>query len=188
MEPEQFQHVVAAAAAVTGQDEFVVIGSQAILGSVDDPPKAMLVSLEADMYPLHDPASADLIDGALGDGSQFHLAFGYYAHGVGPETAMAPSGWQERLIRHEIPPRVASTRHAVAWCLEPHDLVLSKCVRGDDRDWQYAAEALKAGIVNPDTLLARVTALPVAYELRDRIYRTLRAQGTYVRGTKRGTN
>jgi hypothetical protein len=42
--------VVAAAANVTGQDEFVVIGSQAILGSVDDPPALMLVSLEADIY------------------------------------------------------------------------------------------------------------------------------------------
>jgi hypothetical protein len=174
VEPQLFQHVVAAAAAVTGQDEFVVIGSQAILGSVDDPPESMLVSLEVDMYPLHDPASADLIDGALGDGSQFHLAFGYYAHGVGPETAKAPSGWQDRLVRREIPLRVASTRIAVAWCLEAHDLVLSKCVRGDDRDWEYAAGALKAGIVHSDTLLALVADLPVDNELSDQIDRMLR--------------
>jgi len=57
----------------------------------------MLQSLEVDVYPLSDPAGADLIDGALGDGSQFHVAFGYYAHGVGPETAKARrvggSGW-----------------------------------------------------------------------------------------------
>jgi len=33
MGPEEFEHVLAAAADVTGQDEFVVIGSQAILGS-----------------------------------------------------------------------------------------------------------------------------------------------------------
>jgi len=172
MEPDQFRHLVAAAAAVTGYDEFVVIGSQAILGSVDDPPKSMLVSLEVDLYPLHDPASADMIDGALGDGSQFHLAFGYYAHGVGPETAMAPSDWQDRLARREIPPRVAATRTTIAWCLEA--LVLSKCVRGDGRDWQYAAEALRAGIVHPDTLLARVPDLPVDHELRDHIDRMLR--------------
>jgi hypothetical protein len=174
MKPEQFEHVLAAAAAVTDQDELVVIGSQAILGSVDDPPKSMLASLEADMYPLHDPASADRIDGALGDGSQFHLAYGYFAHGVGPETAKAPSGWQNRLIRREVPPRVASTRTAVAWCLEPHDLVLSKCVRGDERDWAYAVEALRAKLVQPDALLARVADLPVAAELREHIDRMLR--------------
>lgn len=147
MGPQEFEHVLAAAAAVTGQDEFVVVGSQAILGSHRHPPASMLQSLEADIYPLHDPDAADLIDGALGDGSPFHLAYGYYAHGVGPETAKAPHGWRERLIMHQIPPRVGSERPAVAWCLEAHDLVLSKCAAGRDRDWDYATEALNAGIV-----------------------------------------
>lgn len=78
MGPQEFEHVIAAAAEVTSQDEFVVIGSQAILGSVGQPPASLLQSLEADIYPLRDPAAADLIDGALGDGSPFHLAFGYY--------------------------------------------------------------------------------------------------------------
>jgi hypothetical protein len=175
MRPEQFQHVVAAAAAVTGEEELVVIGSQAILGSVDDPPESMLASLEADIYPLNDPDSSDLIDGAMGDGSQFHLAFGYYAHGVGPETAKAPSGWQGRLVRREIPARVASARTTIAWCLEAHDLVLSKCVRGEERDWEYAVEAIKAGIVDSDTLLARVSGLPVGSELSGHIEKMLRS-------------
>ena len=175
MQPEDFEHVLAAAAEVTGQDEFVVIGSQAILGSFAQPPEGLLQSLEADIYPLRDPASADAIDGALGDGSQFHLAFGYYAHGVGPETAEAPKGWQERLVRREIPRRVASTRSPVAWCLEVHDLVLSKCVAGRKRDWDYAAEALKGGLVEAEVLLRRVPDLPVTDELRTHVERTLRA-------------
>jgi hypothetical protein len=175
MGPEEFEHVLAAAAEVTGQDEFVVIGSQAILGSYPHPPDRMLQSLEADIYPLHQPEAADLIDGALGDGSQFHLAYGYYAHGVGPETAKAPYGWQERLIRREIPPRVAGTHTAIAWCLEVHDLVLSKCVAGRDRDWDYAAEALTAGIVDADLLLSRVGDLPVDANVRDHVDRSLRS-------------
>lgn len=173
MRPAQFEHVVAAAAEVTGHDEFVVIGSQAILGSYEQPPESMLQSPEADIYPLHDPGAADLLDGALGDGSQFHLAYGYYAHGVGPETAKAPRGWRERLVKREIPPRPASERTTVAWCLEAHDLVLSKCAAGRDRDWDYAAEALKAGIVQSDVLLARVPELPVPEEVRSHIGRTL---------------
>jgi|SRR5665213_121967 len=174
MGPREFEHVVAAAAEVTGQDEFVVIGSQAILGSYEQPPESMLHSLEVDIYPLHNPDAADFIDGSLGDGSQFHLAYGYYAHGVGPETAKAPRGWQERLVKREIPPRVASKRAAVAWCLEAHDLVLSKCVAGRDRDWDYAAEALKAGIVRADVLLARLPDLPVAEGVRDHVEKVLR--------------
>jgi hypothetical protein len=68
----------------------------------------MLQSVEVDIYPLCDPRAADLIDGALGDGSQFHVAFGYYAHGVGPETAEAPAGWQERLVKRDVPSRPGS--------------------------------------------------------------------------------
>ncbi|MEJ7788003.1 MAG: DUF6036 family nucleotidyltransferase [Solirubrobacteraceae bacterium] len=175
MRSEQFEHVIAAAAEVTGQDEFVVIGSQAILGSFGQPPESLLQSLEADLYALHDPGASDLIDGALGDGSQFHRAFGYYAHGVGPQTAKAPRGWEERLVLREIPPRHASKRTPRAWCLEVHDLVLSKCAAGRDRDWDYAAAALKANIVHRDVLLARVPDLPGSEELRDHVMTMLRA-------------
>lgn len=166
--------MLAAAADVTGLDEFVVIGSQAILGSVGDAPEPMLRSLEADLYPLHDPAAADLIDGALGDGSQFHLAFGYYAHAVGPETAKAPHGWQERRVKRIVPPRPGSKRVVVAWCLEPHDLVLSKCAAGRERDWDYAAAALEADLVRAGVLFDLVASLPISRELCDRVDAGLR--------------
>lgn len=48
MRREDFEHVLAAAAEVSGHDELVVIGSQAILGSHSDPPATLLVSLEVD--------------------------------------------------------------------------------------------------------------------------------------------
>jgi len=88
---EEFEHVLAAAAAVTGEEEFVVVGSQAILGSVASPPPELLTSMEADIYPLRTPEVAIQIAGSLGDGSSFHNSFGYHAHGVGPLTAKPPS-------------------------------------------------------------------------------------------------
>ncbi len=91
MRAHEFDHILGAAANATGHIEFVVIGSQAILGSVDEPPEGLLQSMKADLYPLGKPEDADKIDGALGDGSQFQVTFGYYAHGVGPETAKAPA-------------------------------------------------------------------------------------------------
>lgn len=91
MQRQDFEHVVAAAAEITGCDDMVVVGSQAILGSYRRPPAALLVSLEVDIYPRDHPDAAIDIDGGLGDGSQFHVTFGYYAHGVGPETAKKPS-------------------------------------------------------------------------------------------------
>ena len=173
MRREHLDHLIAAAADATGHDEFVVIGSQAILGSHPDAPESMLRSLEADIYPLHDPKQADAVDGALGDGSQFHRTFGYYAHGVGPETAKAPTGWPERLVRVSVEFRLKSARSPVAWCLEVHDLVLSKCVAGRDRDWEFAAEAFRAGIVSSDVLLARIPGLPVGDEVRARVEKGL---------------
>jgi len=177
MKLAEFEHVIAAAAEVTGHDQFVVVGSQAILGSVADPPEQLLESMEADIYPLHDPDGGTQIDGALGDGSRFQQAFGYFAHGVGPETAKPPSGWQERVARIEIPPRDASNRTEpiIAYCLELHDLVLSKCVANRERDWEYAEQALRAGLVEGSTLLSRVSQLPVDADTAQRIERNLRA-------------
>jgi hypothetical protein len=157
----EFDHVIAVAATVTGEDEIVVIGSQAILGTFEDPPEAMLVSIEADVYPRVTPAKAEEIDGALGDGSQFQATFGYYAHGVGPETAKAPTGWEERLVRVEVPRRPSEVGTVIALCLEVHDLVLAKCVAGRDRDWDFAATALGAGLVDFSRLVAGVEDLPV---------------------------
>jgi len=164
MNRDQWEHVIAAAATVSGQGELVVVGSQAILGSFPDAPEALLRSQEADIFPRHAPEKAIEIDGALGDGSQFHRANGYYAHGVGPETAKAPVGWEDRLVVVEIPARPGSTNHPTAYCLEPHDLVLAKCAAGRERDWEFAAGALGAGLVDPNELLRRCEDLPLSAE------------------------
>jgi hypothetical protein len=160
MRREDFEHVIAAAAEVSGEREIVVIGSQAILGTVPDPPKAMLFSMEADVYPLHDPAKAEMIDGSLGDGSAFHGTYGYYAHGIAPETAKAPAGWAARLVEVEIPPRVGQKTGVVALCLEVHDLVLAKCVAGRQRDWDFAQIAIEEGLVEVEELFRRIPDLP----------------------------
>jgi hypothetical protein len=69
------EHVVRAAADIVN-DEIVVIGSQAIVVQFDDLPDSLLVSMEADVFPLRAPERAIEIDGALGDGSDFHDQFG----------------------------------------------------------------------------------------------------------------
>jgi hypothetical protein len=133
----------------------------------------MIFSAEAEVYPLNDPAKSEAIDGSLGDGSYFHATFGYYAHGVGPETAIAPTGWEKRLVRVEVPLRVGQEGGAVALCLEPHDLVLSKCAAGRDRDWEFARDAIAADLVHVDELLARIPDLPCPPADRDHLRRML---------------
>lgn len=170
MRREDFNHVVGAAAAVV-DDDVVVIGSQAVLGPHPDAPPTLLTSLEVDVYPRTHVDRADLIDGAVGDGSPFHQMYGYYAQGVGPETATAPAGWEDRLIPVEIPTMQGRGRVVTAWCLEPHDLVLAKLAAGRPHDLTYAVGALQAGIVEGEQLRRGVPLLPSS--LRQRVMERL---------------
>src|SRR5207249_11626634 len=76
MQRPQLEHIIRAAAAITGAQEFIIIGSQAVLGQFPDAPAELLVSMEADVFTLRNPADADLIDGSIGEGSPFHQTFG----------------------------------------------------------------------------------------------------------------
>jgi len=173
MRREQLEHLIRASAEVADDDEIVVVGSQAVVGQAADPPAAMLVSVEADVFPRKWPERAIIIDGAIGEGSPFHETFGYYAHGVGPETAKAPAGWEGRLVAL----RNANTRGATGWCLELHDLVLAKCVAGREKDWAYAESATAAGLVELAVLLRRTGELPVGAARRAAVEDGLRALG-----------
>lgn len=81
------EHTIRAAGSMADAPKLVIMCSQAILGGFPDSPAELTVSAEANTYPLDAPEKAALIDGSIGEKSPFHETFGYYAHGVGPETA-----------------------------------------------------------------------------------------------------
>lgn len=154
MKREDLEHLIRAAATITRDDEIVVVGSQAILGQFPDPPSELCASVEADIYPRNRPDRSDLIDGSIGEGSPFHATFGYYARGVGEETAVLPRGWKDRLVAV----RSANTRGATGLCLEVHDLVVSKTVAGREKDVVFLRAAARHRLVDRATLLERVAA------------------------------
>ncbi len=157
MRRPELEHIIRAAATVSEDEELIVIGSQAVLGQFPDAPEALLASREADLYPRNRPERAIEIEGSLGDGSYFDATYGYYAHAVGPETATLPEGWEQRLI--EI--RNENTGGASGWCLEIHDLLLSKCAAGRERDWEFVEQALLHGLAEPAELQGRLVDLPL---------------------------
>lgn len=158
MTREEFEHVIRAVAAIV-EDEIVVIGSQAVHGQFPSPPEALLVSRELDVYPRSAPKRAHEIDAAIGDGSRFDSSFGYYAHGVGPETPTAPAGWQGRLVRVALPPRGRQPA-AIAWCMEIHDVLLAKLAAGRPHDLEFAAEAIRSGLVDREQLALGLELMP----------------------------
>jgi len=159
---EEFEHVVRAAARIT-EDEIVVIGSQAVLAQHPDAPDPLLMSQEADVDPRNRPERAADIDGAMGDGSRFHETYGYYAHAVGPETMIAPAGWEERLIRVDVPPVLPTDRTATAWCLETHDLILAKLAAGRPHDIEFVEEAIRARLADSERLLLGIELMPASH-------------------------
>jgi hypothetical protein len=166
---EQLEHVLRAASAIVGERDILVIGSQAILGTIADErlPAEATTSIEADLAFLDDPADekADQVDGAIGELSTFHETYGYYAQGVSVSTAILPSGWRERLVSLETP----NTEPGRGVCLEPHDCVVSKLVAGRWKDQDFARALLREHLVEADTLIERIDLLSVAQDQKAKL-------------------
>ena len=170
MKRTDLEHIIRAAGSIAQDDEIVIVGSQAVLGQYPNAPQTLLRSMEADIYPKKKSHLADLVDGSIGELSPFHHTFGYYAHGVGKETVVLPSGWEQRLI----PIKNENTAGITGWCLEIHDLIIGKCVAGRERDIEFAAEAIKQGLVQQSILKERISLLQVEASIKNRIIEQLK--------------
>lgn len=156
MNRHQLEHVIRAAAGNANTRDIVVIGSQAILGTHPDAPAELRQSMEADVFPRDAPELSIVIDGAMGELSLFHETFGYYAHGVDETTAVLPPGWKERLVRVEN----ENTMGARGWCLDVHDLAVSKLAASREKDLEYVKALVRFGLVDPALLRRRLGETP----------------------------
>ena len=150
MKPSQVGRVLPAAAAITQELSFAVVGSQAILLAFPDAPQELLVSRELDLYPALNPGKADLIDGAIGAMSSFDETFGYHADGVGPETAVMPPDWETRS-------QLFYVGEVTAICPEVHDLAVSKCVAAREKDADFIRVLLRHQMIGIELLLERIS-------------------------------
>lgn len=159
MKRSQLAHLLALSYLLGERADLLVVGSQAILGSVPEaklPPEAVR-SMEADITFLdNDEEKADRVDAILGEDSKFHHDFGYYAQGVGVTTASLPEGWRGRVV--QFPANLVNG--AIAYCPELHDLLAAKLVPLREKDIAYAAALVRAGLVDLDVLEDRVGKLP----------------------------
>lgn len=177
MRREQLEHVLRAASRIVDERDFLVVGSAAVLGTFhdDELPIEATRSDEADLAPYNDPDGEKslMVEGSLGQGSQFHTTFGYYADGVDFRTAIAPAGWQERLVPFATP----GCGDGRGWCLERHDLAAAKLAAGRQKDYEYVEALLGVGLLDPTTVAERPELLP-----RDRVLPGFMAKaGAWVR-------
>lgn len=170
MNRRDLEHLIRASSQLSDEYELVVIGSQAILGTDPNPPADLTASMEADIYPLNNPDAADKIEGVIGEGSQFHATYGYYAQAVGPDTAKLPGGWKGRLLR--VPE--TAREGGVAYCISVVDLFLSKAVAGRPKDREFCIALLQYGYLQVDEALGLADSMPLDVDrtsLRARIRR-----------------
>lgn len=160
MKRSQLEHVLRAAAAITQESTFVVVGSQAILMAFPHAPDELLVSREIDLYPALHPEKSDLIDGAIGAMSSFEQTFGYHADGVGPETAVMPADWHAR-------EKLYYFGDITVICPEVHDLAVSKCVAGRDKDADFIRALFRHMMIELPVMIERIAMLePTKHNLQ----------------------
>ncbi len=145
MNRAELEHILRACKGTTGESEFIVIGSQSILGRHPDAPRVLRKSMELDVYPKLRPDLSPHLAGNLGEMSLFHQTHGIWVDGVEPETATLPAGWEERLVRvcNENP------GGATGWCLDPHDLAYAKLAARREKDVAFVANLLRHKLVRP---------------------------------------
>jgi hypothetical protein len=144
----ELEHVLRAASQILGERDLLVIGSAAILGTYPESllPNDATRSDEADLasFDDEDGAKATRIDGGIGELSPFHRANGYYGQGVDLTTAKLARGWRDRLVSY----RNRNTRPGRGLCLERHDCVASKLAAFREKDREFAAALIGAGLVD----------------------------------------
>jgi hypothetical protein len=163
---DQLEHAIRAACDVAEDSEVWVFGSQAILGEFPDAPEDLRASIEVDMQPKNRPDKADLVDGALGEMSQFYKTHDFYVHGLLIDGSALPQGWEHRAkpVVDEI-----STRGKIGWCVEVHDLAASKLAAYREKDRDFVRTLLIEGMIVAKILIERISLLKIDEELRERL-------------------
>ncbi len=164
MKKQQVDHVLRAAGRITGDRQFIIIGSQALHGKYPDLPDEILRSAEVDLIASNDSARTEWLN-AIGYLSPFHETFGYYADPVDAGAATLPKGWTGRLVN--LPP--GETEGVRGLCLEPHDLAIAKYVAAREKDLIFTRELARRGIISEDQLLSLLQETQVDERVRDRV-------------------
>ena len=97
MKKRQVDHVLRAAGRITGERQFIIIGSQSLHGRHPDVADDILRSFEVDLIAKRNPSRSEWLN-VIGQDSHFHEQFGYYADPVDESTAVLPKGWKARLV------------------------------------------------------------------------------------------
>lgn len=145
---DEIEHTLRAAGDIMDETQFIIVGSQSILGKFPDAPDELLMSAEVDMYSKNKPLLTEKLN-AIGVGSQFEKTNGYYVDPVDEGTAILPKGWKSRLVNLKSP----ATNGITGLCLDPHDLFVSKMAANREKDVEYCRVMIEHNLIGKDRVL-----------------------------------
>ena len=164
MKKLQVDHALRAAGRITGEKQFIIVGSQSLHGKCPDLPDEILTSFEVDLIAARNTDRTTWLN-VVGVGSPFHESFGFYIDPVDESTATLPKGWKDRLVN--LP--AGDTEGVKGLCLEPHDLAIAKYAAGREKDRVFTRELARRGIVSQVRLVELLEQTPVDELLRAHI-------------------
>lgn len=173
MRRDQLEHAIRAACQIIQQPAVIIVGSQAILGTYEESelPSAATMSLEVDVLSIADSnletaRLADLIEGAAGEFSPFEQLHGFSIDGVDLETSALPDGWRGRLVEvcNANTAAPSGVPRFTGWCLDKHDLCVAKLCALREKDRNFVAALVEAGLVNAGVIHARLGDLPPEHD------------------------
>jgi hypothetical protein len=166
MRRDDVLHVCRAVTGQLGVVRLLALGSQAIhvLVEPEDVPEQLTGSVELDVVVLDavpgQVEPAQLIAGALGEASDFHVTHGYYPDGMTLEEAVLPSGWEGRLRSLDVHRVDRPDVPAKLYAPELADLCASKLAANRSKDRAFVKTAVASGLVDAHVVLDRCRLLP----------------------------
>lgn len=164
---EEFVHVMRASYNVTGEDHFVIVGSQSILGNKqwhEGLPCDITGSNELDIVLIDAPDDFDLINGAIGECSQFHATHSYYADGIDLNTIRLPNTYLDRVLSYDVD--IEDEQHTIVQVdfLSVEDAIAAKLYAGRQKDLSYIAAVKQHFDVDASQLMDSIGELEPDFE------------------------
>ena len=145
MRRDQLEHAIRTACQIIEHPAVVMVGSPLIT--------------------TRPPRLADLIEGIAGEWSSFEEQHGFSIDSVDLTTVVLSDGWRSRLIEVQNantaapggPPRYTG------WCLDKADLCVAKLCALREKDQNFVAALLDAGLADSDGIASRLASVPVEH-------------------------
>ncbi|MDP2759921.1 MAG: hypothetical protein Q8O64_05875 [Sideroxyarcus sp.] len=173
---EHLEHVLRAAGEIIGESQFLIIGSQSLHGKYPDLADKFLLSFEVDLIAKNKPQMTEVLI-TIGELSDFHDTFGYYADPVDENTSKLPRGWKGRLVNLKT---TGASNGVSGLCLDPHDLAISKFFARREKDVTFTRKMIQYGILDRSKLESLVEKTKLTFYERKRMLQLISSDFLWV--------